>query len=191
MDRPVAVLPEELLPIVKQTARMMSRRGLNRDDAEDLEQAVTLRAWLSLPRYLPEKGPLGAYLQTVVKRAAANFLRDQRSGRRTSIGATSLRTGVAPPIDETDLSQSFTRAELDARTGGRSEDQFAAADCSIDVNELIKKLAPCDRALVQALKWRTISQIARAMNVPRTTVSDRVRRLRKRFDADGLREYLQ
>ena len=100
MNRPVASLPEEFLPIVRQTARAMLRRGLNRVDAEDLEQAVSLRAWLSLPRYSPEKGPLGAYLQTVVKRAAANFLRDRRASRRSPTGFTSLQTPLLQEYDQ-------------------------------------------------------------------------------------------
>ncbi len=191
MGSPIVPLPEELVSIAKQTARAMTCRGLSQSDVEDMEQVVSLRAWLSLRYYSPDRGPLSAYLQTVISRAALNFMRDQRASRRAPIRMTSLQREAFRDSESTDFSQLISRAELDARTGGTGEDEFTVADRLMDVNEFINQLSPDDRKLVQLLKWQLVSQIAVALNVPRTTVSDRVRRLRKRFEVAGLHEYLQ
>ena len=40
------------------------------------------------------------------------------------------------------------------------------------------------------MKTQSISAIAREIGVPRTTLNDTVRRLRQRFEAAGLRDYV-
>lgn len=143
MGSPLIPLPEELIPLARQKARAMTHRGLNRCDLEDLEQVLSLRAWLSLPSYSPQKGPLRAYLCTVMNRAASNFIRDQRACKRTPIHNTSLQiSSTFGDGAATELAQRIGRKELDARTGGRSEDETVAIERDMDLKAFLRDCRP-------------------------------------------------
>ena len=58
-----------------------------------------------------------------------------------------------------------------------------------DVTNVIQTLPPDLRELANSLKSQSISEVARRSGVPRTTLNDRVRRIRTVFDKAGLRAY--
>jgi hypothetical protein len=59
-----------------------------------------------------------------------------------------------------------------------------------DITEVVTKLPDELRDLAERLKTRSVSEIARDMGVPRTTLNESVRRLCRRFESAGLKDYL-
>lgn len=67
----------------------------------------------------------------------------------------------------------------------------AAADLTIDLAEFLGTLPAELRRLAERRRaGDSVSQIARDLGAPRTTVSSWVRRLRERCERAGLRDYL-
>ena len=64
------------------------------------------------------------------------------------------------------------------------------AQLVLDTAEVIAGLTPELRELAERLKADSVSQVARDLGVPRTTLNGRIQELRRRFERARLRDYL-
>ena len=71
----------------------------------------------------------------------------------------------------------------------RPSDQ-EASDLASDLADVLARLPDDLRAVAERLQSQTVSQAARALGVPRTTLQRQVQRLRRCFENAGLRIYL-
>ncbi len=126
--------------------RTLGERGA----AEDLVQEVFLRAWLRAETYLPERGPVRAWLFAIARNLAIDAAR-----------ARSVRPRLAEDkADET--------GALDA--------EFERIEQRIVLAEALGRLtADHRRALVEvAIRERTVKEAALALGVPPGTVKSRL-----------------
>jgi RNA polymerase sigma-70 factor (ECF subfamily) len=164
--------------IVRRKARLLvGRAGFTAQDVRDLEQELLLRLLKSLPRFDPEQAHVNVFVTTVVERSVAMLLRERRAKKRAaavrSLDALAADGGPAEPPDH--------------RDGGRDAER---SDLAYDLAEVLSALPAGLRDLAERLKERTVSQAARDLNVPRTTLLRQVERLRRCFEDAGLRIYL-
>src|SRR5262249_17337721 len=151
------------------------RAGFTAHDVRDIEQELLLRLLQSLPQFDPEQAHINVFITTVVGRSVAMLLRERRAKKR----------GAGVP-------------SLDAPAAHRQPTEPPAhRDSGADRIDLLTDLAavlaalPADlRDLAERLKVQTVSQAARDLNVPRTTLLRQVERLRRCFEDAGLRIYL-
>ena len=144
-----------LLPAVTRWRRHFARR-LDRRDPDDAGQDLFLALLRALPGYRPDRGPLDGYLFGVLRHHHHAKLR----GRRR-------------PDHDGD--------ELDADVADRRADRPGAADLRIDLEAA--RLAPELAVLADGLQLYSLAELARAWDIPRTTLQRRVGRLRDAFAA--------
>ena len=149
-----------LLPAVTRWRRHYARRLDRRDrrDPADAGQDLALALLRALPGYRPDRGPLEGYLFGVLRHHHHAKLRARRR-----------------PDHDGD--------ELDDDVADRRADRPAAADLRIDVEAACARLAPDLAALADGLRLYSLAELARAWDVPRTTLQRRVDRLRDAFAA--------
>jgi RNA polymerase sigma factor (sigma-70 family) len=164
--------------IIRRKVRLLvNRAGFNKEDRQDLEQELILRLLQSLDVFDPEQAHPNVFITTVIERAVAMILRERRAKKRDGGIVRSLEQGqtrdgkIPEPFDH------------------RPSDQDAF-DLATDLAEALARLPDDLRALAERLKTQSLSQAARDLGVPRTTLQRQVQRLRQCFEDAGLRIYL-
>ena len=131
-------------------------------DKDDIQQEVLLACWRSLPQFDPSRGCLRTFLEMV---AAAQITSIIRSAGR-----------------------SLTCESLDAEAvSPHAESVIGTLELSIDVETVVASLRPEDRELAVTLMKHSLAEASRILGVPKSTVHDRLARIRRRFSAAGLK----
>ena len=177
--------------IRRKVKQLIGRAGFTSSDREDIEQELWLKLIKHLPAFDPKKGTRQAFVVTVVERYAANIFRNKRAEKRDHRRACSLNVTIEFTRDgPTELAQTISDRELDARLGRDRRSDEERADLAMDLDNVIATLPEDWQTLLELRKTQTISEVAREMGVPRTTLNGRILRIRQRFEDAGLREYL-
>jgi RNA polymerase sigma-70 factor (ECF subfamily) len=179
-------------PIIRGAVnQIIGQAGFREQDREDLEQDLLLHVLRRLKSFDPAKGKPGAFVSMLVKRQRASILRDRRALKRRGRAVVSLH--VLVPVDENDLvelGQTISRRENDARRQCHPRSDEEMAQLQADVRDTIAKLPPDQRTLAERLQHQTPSEIARQTGVPRTTLYELIRPIRRRFERAGLKDYI-
>lgn len=165
--------------IVRRKARLIARCcGFNAQDLRDLEQELLQRLLQSLPLFDPDQAHINVFVTTVIERSLAMLIRERQAKKRDTTGIRSLDA----PADD------GTPSELpDRRDVGRDAERL---DLANDMAGVLIALPADLRDLAERLKEKTVSQVARDLKVPRTSLMRHVERLRRCFEDAGLRIYL-
>ena len=125
----------------------------------------------------------------LVDHKLSNILRDRRADRRDCRRCQSLNTPVGESEDNspTDLLASDVHH---GRTGCVCRPDEEWKDLTEDVAHLMSQMPPHLRDLCRRLQNQPLAVIARELGVPRTTLQESVRKIRRRFEDAGLRDYL-
>ncbi len=177
--------------IRRKIKQLIGRAGFTRQDWEDLEQDMILRVLQSLRSFDPTQAHRNKFITAVVERYVANILRDKQARKRDHLRITSINVMINITEEgPTELAQTIGQRELDARRGRHPRSDEELAQLVRDMAESISKLPAELRVLAERLKTESVSDIARDMGIPRTTINEIVRRLRWRFGNGGLKNYL-
>lgn len=141
--------------------RMARLSCCSKDDVEDLAQELTLRLLRSLPAFDDRKAQPNTFISRVLDRAASSLLRSRGRQRRTE--------------RVTDVPQGPTWDRFDFRN---------------DLADALARLPRDLRDLAHRLSERTISEVARELGLPRSTLQRRIDKLRVIFEAASLDDYL-
>lgn len=172
----------------KQIARLA---GFSKSDVEDVQQQLVQRVLENLAAFDPAQGHFNVFAKTVVERYTANILRDARAEKRDCRQTCSLSTIVdEDECGPVELGETIGQHELDARLGIATRAPHEACDLATDVADVLTGLPPELRDLCQRLQHASVSDVARDLNVPRTTLYESIRKLRKQFKTTGLKNYL-
>lgn len=178
--------------IRRKVKQLIGRAGFTRDDGKDLEQDLFVRVLQSLPRFNPAKAHRNKFLTAVVERHVANLLRNKQAEKRDHRRICSLNVTLTIKDEgPTELAQTIGEQELDARLGRQRLSDVDRAQLALDLAHVIGTLPDCWQTLLELRKAQTMPEIARAMGVPRTTLNDWMKRIRRRFESAGLRDYLK
>lgn len=162
-------------------------------DREDLEQEIYIRVAKSVEQFDEEVGHLYPFICTIVQRHLANLVRNRGRSKRgpSRIGSLSLMVTL-PDGGSTELSQLIGEDDRNRRLGRESRlSEQDLTDLQIDLAQEIAKLPEQWRHLLQRRQTQSMSEIARDLGVPRTTLNDWMRHIRSRFEAVGLDKYLE
>jgi RNA polymerase sigma-70 factor (ECF subfamily) len=89
-----------------------------------------------------------------------------------------------------ELGETISQREYNARRRRFPRSPAELAQLAGDVADVLAKAPEELRDLAERLKTQSVSEIARDTGVPRTTLYEAVRHLRRRFESAGLKEYL-
>ncbi len=162
-------------------------------DREDLEQEIYIRVAKSVEQFDEKVGHLYPFICTIVQRHLANLVRNKGRSKRgpSRIGSLSLMVTL-PDGGSTELSQLIGEDDRNRRLGRESRlSEQDLTDLQIDLAQEIAKLPEQWRHLLERRQTQSMSEIARDLGVPRTTLNDWMRHIRSRFEAVGLDKYLE
>jgi len=163
--------------IQRKVRSLINRAGFTWEDRQDLEQELVLRLLKSLGQFDPELAHPNVFITTVIERAVAMILRERRAKKRDG--------GVVRSLDQGQTKDDKPSEPIDHRPNDQD-----ASDLATDLAEVLARLPDDLRALAERLKSQSVSQAARDLGVPRTTLQRRIERLRRSFENAGLRIYL-
>ncbi len=170
--------------------QIIRRRGVAHIELDDAVQEVTLRLLLRADSLSTEDVPWELAIATVAEQAIGNLLRDDRAEKRGGKTVTSLNVTVDDASeDRGELGDMIGQRERDARLGLRTRSQEETVDLTLDLDAMFSKQSAEVQKTAELLKTKFPSEIEAENGTPASTVYDRMRRLRDRFDQEGLREY--
>jgi RNA polymerase sigma factor (sigma-70 family) len=165
--------------------RLVRRGDVRPQDRADWEQQLALEL-RRRPALGPPAGVTQCLLNAALGRIARNLLRRARARKRDDRGVASLSSRVATGEGTRELAATVERDRRSPRP--RTDEECAAL--AMDVAAVLSALTPEERELAERLMAQTVTEVARACGLPRSTVADRVRRLRQKFEQSALRKYL-
>lgn len=166
---------------VDQRARELAGRGRAVGwDAADIRNELLLNLWRRQWNYDPRKGRWTTFVRLVTDHHIADLLVKWR--RRQRVPQRSMEPmALASDIDDRCHDRRFGRR----RPGCRS-----AFELRQDVAAVLDRLPTADVQLCQQLKLHPIAEVARRLGCSRTTIYQRIRRIRLTFEGAGMRGYL-
>ena len=180
--------------LVRSKALRLSRgAGFRPQDAEDLAQSLLVGLLQRLPDPGLGRERLLACVARAVEQVGVNLRRDRRARKRDDRRVQSLGTLTpgGPGEGPAELADAVGQKDLDARPGGGGRPAEDRAALKLDVAAVLERLPPDLRALAERLTTQSVAEAARDLGLPRTTLNERVRLLRMRFERAGLKDYLQ
>lgn len=160
------------------------------DDFEDLQQELMIAYLHAWPSFDPSKGDRRSFIKAAVNNAARNLVVAAEAQKRwTGITLASLATAISDQDDSPTLADAISNEDGLWDSVYLGYDQLSV-DLRHDLDRAISQL-PADLARIcLLLKTRTITEIAAETGIPRTTIQDAVKKLRKIMGKAGLRIYL-
>ncbi len=167
-------------------------RSLAREEFDDLVQEC-LAHWIVVRRKLsPDPAaPPTAYMAQVVRNKLTDLIREQAAEKRVG-DQEALSLDAA--LDGSD--DGLTLASLLADDESAQQDEAGVVDrhhARIDIGRALARLTPIQRQLCQMLgaEGLTIKEAAERLRIPRGTLYEEVKRIRRVFADQGLGDYLK
>jgi RNA polymerase sigma-70 factor, ECF subfamily len=167
-------------------------RKLEREEFDDLLQEC-LTHWIEVRgKFAPDpEGPPVAYMARVVRNKLTDMIREQAATKR---GGDTDTVSLDAPVSESDDAPTFADL-VDAATSGPlgEERPIDRNDARIDIARALQQLTPRQRRLCTLLgeQGLSIKEAAERLRIPRGTLYEEIKRIRKIFAEHGLEGYLQ
>lgn len=177
----------------KRARQLAGKRGFQERDRDEIEQQLFLKLAKHLDAADPDSPKWKAFVAKTVSRQIASMIRDNGAEKRDRRRVQSINVVVAE-CDEGVVELGDTISENEARRHrgccGRSEQDLT--DLASDMEACLADL-PDERyrEFCERLKYDSIAQVARDMEIPRTTLNAWLSKIRERFEERGLRDYLK
>ena len=178
--------------IHREVRKVISRSEFTHQDREDLIQGAYAQVTKSLLSFDPSVGHIHAFIATVVQRHLANVIRDQNVGKRKTCGRVSLSKTVRCEDDEhSEMSQLLHDKDQDRRLGReRRLSDEELNDLRMDLGAFMASLPEKYQDILRRRQRQSITEIARDLNIPRSTLNDWMLQIRKLFEDAGFEKYL-
>lgn len=175
----------------KSARRLAGRYGFKRQDRDEIEQQLYLKLARHLHAADADDPRWKAFVAQVVRRCIANMIRDNVAGKRDHRRVSSIHDGGGDKGEgRVELADTIDSQCNGCRAAGKRNPQDLAdlkldvATCMADISD--ERL----REFAERLKHDSISQVARDMGIPRTTLNTWIGKLRCRFEDRSLRDYV-
>jgi RNA polymerase sigma-70 factor (ECF subfamily) len=155
---------QQAYPMALRAARVRSAAavataGLPVDEREDLEQEALMGVWRALPRYDPSRASLRTFIERVIANRFASLLRARRR---------------QPKVESLEGQYLGTR------------DGIPMVEFRNDLQRVVDSLPERDRRLIPCLMEYNPTEASRSLGIARSTVYERIRRIRMAFVGAGL-----
>lgn len=167
-------------------------RSLAREEFDDLMQDC-LAHWIVVRQKLspnPDSPPV-AYMAQVIRNKLTDLVREQTADKRA---AETDVLSLDAALDGSD--DGMTLADLLADSKSAQQDVAGEVDqdhARIDISRVMQLLTPVQRRLCQMLgeEGLSVKEAAERLRIPRGTVYEEIKRIRKVFAEQGLGDYLK
>lgn len=188
-------LDEYAVKLIEHKARhLVGRAGYTEDDRPDIEGDLTLDLLRRLPKFDPSRASRNTFIARVVEHGVARLIERREAPMRDARRCTaSLNDRI-----EDDEGKSVERGELidqDTYLETIGQSAMPVADrvaLRLDLERVLATLTPELRDLwVRRAEGQTFTEISRETGIPRGTLYDRMKELRRLAEDAGLREYME
>jgi RNA polymerase sigma factor (sigma-70 family) len=155
-------------------ARLVERALIPISDADDLEQELKLHLVRRFTRFDPARSHWNSFVVTVVERHILTYLVMRR--RRQSRFA-SLQDLSSVNLDSNDMDGGNTFH----KHNGDTQDSMTQLDLVMDVEHILAGLPEPTRHLCERLMIDSLAEVARQLQIPRTTLRSHILLLRNVF----------
>lgn len=177
--------------IRERVKRLIGRHGFTASDRDDLEQDMTLHLLECLRRQQQSIEAPEGFFRKVIADHAVTLIRRRKAEKRDHRRLSSLHDKVLDEDGEyVERARIIPEDHLQSRLGTAPRDRLEEVELTHDVAAVLAKLPPELRDLCERLKHHSITEVARQLGVPRTTLHDTIGRLRRHLGEAGLRDYL-
>ena len=167
-------------------------RILEREEFEDLMQECLMH-WVVVRRRIPpepDAPPPVAYMAQVVRNKLTDLVREMTADKRAGDpGAFSLEEPVDGSEDGLTLGEVLADERVDPASSGGMDTRHAR----IDLDRAMALLTPAQQRLCRMLgeEGLSIKEASEKLRIPRGTVYEEIKRIRRIFDLQGLGDYLK
>ena len=194
-DPDVPQLDDYAIQLIKHKARqLVGRAGYTEDDRPDIEGDLTLDLLRRLPKFDPSRASRNTFIARVVEHGVARLIERQEAPMRdVRRCAASLNDRI-----EDDEGKSVERGELinqDTYLESTGQPTMPLADrvaLRMDLDRVLATVTPEMRDLWERrADGQTFTEISRETGIPRGTLYERMKQLRKLVEDAGLQDYLE
>lgn len=175
--------------------QLVGTAGFTKDDIEDLEQEMRLDLLGRLPKFDPNKATYNTFVSRLVERKISNLIRHRTQEMRDFRCEEGSIHDVVESGDSDDQKveriETVTQDEQDFRLGKHIRSAQERHDLQLDISLVLSKLPPELRKPAELLQTMSITEAARELGIPRSTLYDRIVRLRGIFEDMGMNEQVQ
>jgi len=177
---------------VRKCARqLVGRFGFKQQDREDIEQSLYLKLAKRLRTADPDDPKWKALLAISARRHIVSLIRVREAEKRNHRRSCSINVRIGGPEGTVELSATVTSSEIPSHRRQMERSEQEQLELAMDVNDCIAEIADGDqREFLERLKTDSIAQVARDMDIPRTTLNSWLHGLRKKFEKRSLKDYL-
>ena len=167
-------------------------RILDREEFEDLMQEC-LAHWIVARRRIPpepDPRPPVSYMAQVLRNKLTDMVREMTADKRAGDpGALSLDASLDGTEDGITLGEVLADEQADPAGSGDVDSRHAR----IDLSRVMALLTPAQQRLCQLLgeEGLSIKEAAERLRIPRGTLYEEIKRIRRIFDQQGLGNYLK
>src|SRR5262245_53017027 len=177
---------------VRKCARQLAGKcGFKQQDREDIEQCLYVKLAKRLQTADPDDPKWKALLAIAARRHIVSMIRVREAEKRSHRRTCSINVRMGGPEGSVELAATVTASEIPSHRRGTERPERELVELAMDVNDCIAEIFDIDqREFLERLKTDSIAQIARDMEIPRTTLNSWLLKLRKQFENRSLKEYL-
>jgi len=194
-DPDVPQLDDYAIQLIKHKARqLVGRAGYAENDRPDIEGDLTLDLLRRLPKFDPSRASRNTFIARVVEHGVARLIERREAPMRDARRCTaSLNDRI-----EDDEGKSVERGELidqDTYLESIGQPTMPLADrvaLRMDLDRVLATVTPEMRDLWERrADGQTFTEISRETGIPRGTLYERMKQLRKLVEDAGLQDYLE
>ena len=169
-------------------SRIVKKAGLPRNESEDLEQDLRLHLWERRSAFDPSRGRWSTFARCVIERKAACLL-------QAACARIRRRSRESFSLDEQEIGGGSKGDRVDQdtyllNTGRISRPIEGLTHLKLDVGRAIEDLSLEHRSLAQALMEERVTEVSKRTGVPRSTLYDRIKIIRRALGEKKLEAYL-
>jgi RNA polymerase sigma-70 factor (ECF subfamily) len=173
--------------------QLLGRVGFTEADRADLQQELMIELLRKMKYYDPARGKKTTFMERVLKNHVTTIIRTRIAGSRSWHRClTSLDEPLSADATDdasTHLDQ-ISYTDLVGREGiGTVEHEMHPL--RIDIARVLDRLPENLRLICERLKEISVAELAREMGVPRSTIYEKRKQIRRAFSKAGLQVYLK
>ncbi len=163
----------------RKASQLAGHFGFSKSDRADIVQELLLDLVRRWPKYDPKRGEPEVFIRRVLWARVSTLIKQKLALKRQF-------DYEAATLDE----EADEEVTTNFRTGLPRRIDQEHADLASDVTTVLAQMTAEERDLCERLQSQTLSEIARELGIPRSTLADRVQKLRSHFEDAGLQHYL-
>ena len=178
--------------IQRKAKQLVGRARFTDSDRPEIEQDLRIALLERTPKFDPQVRHWNVFVTMVIEQQVATILESRRTQKcEHSQNITSLSVQVMGEDGEwTELGRTVGPEHREGVTGRVVRCDQDQSDLQLDLETVLSELPDEMRDLCQRLKNDSISQVARDLGIPRSTLNDRLKKLRAIFEEKGLSGFL-